>query len=39
MNVVHYGCLNALDRGDALVDEATLEAGIRKELSKEGKLR
>ncbi len=39
MNVVQYCCLVALDRGEPVIDTAAIEAGIRKELSKEGKLR
>ena len=38
MNVVQYTCLRALERGDHEIRAADLEVGIRREMSKDGKV-
>ncbi len=38
MNVVQYACLRALERGDREIRAADLEVGIRREMSKDGKV-
>lgn len=38
LNVVQYACLRALERGDRMIRANDLSTGIRREISKEGKV-